>query len=199
MREHAFWALVFVFAPAASAQTVPTGWKPIRDAKASCQIAVPPDWAQYSERGGSAVLRDPSSGLAVVTSQPGQEFKPLTASMLKSLGVPKEKVFENSTTRLFFEDRTSENSDDQSGFSASVPGNGGTCSCRVVFLPSVGADTARKIVMTLGPASDSPTKSHPRNGEASLLNGIDRNCARSNFRSRSHLHLPPFGDPIGPR
>ena len=161
MREHAFWALLVVLAPAAQAQTVPTGWKLIRDAKSSCQIAVPPDWAQYSERGGSAVLRDPSDGLAVVTSQPGQEFKPLTATMLKSLGVPKEKVFENSTTRLFFEDRTSENADDQSGFSASVPGNAGTCSCRVVFLPSIGTETARKIVMSLGAASESPTKSQP--------------------------------------
>jgi hypothetical protein len=161
MREHATWALFLLFGPAVSAQTVPTGWKLIRDAKSACQIAVPPDWAAYSEHGGSAVLRDPSYGLAIVTSQSGQEFKPLTAAMLKTLGVAKEKIFENSTTRLFFEDRTSENADDQSGYSASVPAHGGTCSCRVVFLPSIGADAARKIILSLGPAPESPAKSQP--------------------------------------
>ena len=153
MRECIVPALVLLYAASASAQTVPSGWKPIRDVKAACQIAVPPEWKPLSESGGSAIFHDPSTAIAVVTSQAGQAFKPLTPAMLKNLGVPKEKIFENSAVRLFFEDRTSTDPDDQSAFTASAPGNnGGTCSCRIVFLPKVGAETARKIVFTLGPA-----------------------------------------------
>ena len=136
----------------ASGQTVPPGWKLIRDTKAACQIAVPPEWNAFSEAGGSAIFHDPSTAIAVVTSQPGQAFKPLTPAMLKTLGVPKEKIFENSATRLFFQDKSSAGAEDEHAFTASAPGNGGTCSCRVVFLPSIGIETARKIVLSLGPA-----------------------------------------------
>jgi hypothetical protein len=151
MREHTVAALFLLLASAAPAQTVPSGWKLIRDAKAACQIAVPPEWSAFSEAGGSAIFHDPSSGIAVVTNQPGQAFKPLTPAMLKMLGVPKEKIFENSATRLFYQDKTSEGADDTHAFTASAPGNGGTCSCRVVFLPSISLETARKIVLSLGP------------------------------------------------
>jgi len=152
MRECIVSALILLSAAFATAQTVPSGWKLIRDAKAACQIAVPPDWSVFSEAGGSAIFHDPSTGIAVVTSQPGQVFKPLTAAMLKVLGVPKEKIVENSATRLFYQDKTSTGPEDESAFTSAVPGNGGTCSCRVVFLPSINAETARKIVLSLGPA-----------------------------------------------
>ena len=152
MREYIVPTLILLSAASASAQTVPSGWKLIRDAKTACQIAVPPDWNAFSEAGGSAILHDPSTAIAVVTSQPGQAFKPLTAAMLKILGVPKEKVFENSNTRLFYQDKTSTGADDEHAFTASAPGNsGGTCSCRVVFMPSIGTETARKIILSLGP------------------------------------------------
>ena len=41
--------------------------------------------------------------------------------------------------------------EDSNAYSAAVPGSGGTCSCHVVFLPSVPQETARKIVLSLGP------------------------------------------------
>jgi hypothetical protein len=72
--------------------------------------------------------------------------------MLKVPGVPKEKLFENSATRLFYQDKTSAGPDDEHAFTATAPGNGGTCSCRVVVLPSISLETARKIVLSLGPA-----------------------------------------------
>ncbi len=152
MRECKVPALVLLCAASALAQTVPSGWKLIRDPKAACQIAVPPDWSPFSEAGGAAIFHDPSTAIAVVTSQPGQVFKPLTPAMLKMLGVPKEKVFENSAARLFYQDKTSAGPEDEHAFTAAAPGNGGTCSCRVVFLPSIGVETARKIVLSLGPA-----------------------------------------------
>jgi hypothetical protein len=145
-------ALFLLFLPAAAAQTAPAGWKLIKDAKAACQIAVPPDWTPFSENGGSAVFHDPSTAIAIVTSQAGQEFKPMSASMLKLLGIPKEKILENSPSRLFYQDRTSAGSEDQNAYTASAPGSAGTCSCRVVFLPSISAETARKIVLSLRPA-----------------------------------------------
>jgi hypothetical protein len=152
MRECIVPALILLSAASATAQTVPSGWKLIRDTKAACQIAVPPDWSPFSEASGAAIFHDPSTAIAVVTSQPGQAFKPLTPAMLKMLGIPKEKVFENSAVRLFYQDRTSEGPEDEHAFTASAPGNGGTCSCRVVFLPKIPVDTARKIVLSLGPA-----------------------------------------------
>jgi hypothetical protein len=145
-------ALFLLFVPPVPAQTVPSGWKLIKDSKAACQIAVPPEWTPFSESGGSAIFHDPSTAIAIVTSQPGQEFKPMSASMLKLLGIPKEKIFENSASRLFYQDRTSSRPEDENAYTASAPGNAGTCSCRVVFLPSIAAETARKIVLSLRPA-----------------------------------------------
>lgn len=154
MRGHTLFALFLCWSAAAPAQTVPPGWKLIRDTKALCQIAVPPEWAPLSEGGGSAILHDPSTAIAVVTSQPGQAFKPMTPAMLKLLGIPKEKIFENSNLRVFYQDRTSTGADDENAFTASAPATGGTCSCRVVLLPSVGAEIAKKIVFSLGPAPE---------------------------------------------
>jgi hypothetical protein len=39
----------------------------------------------------------------------------------------------------------------KNAYSASVPGKAGTCSCHVTFLPSVSADTVKKIALSLGP------------------------------------------------
>jgi hypothetical protein len=150
-------ALFLLFVPSATAQTDPSGWKPIKDAKSACQIAVPPEWTPFSESGGSAIFHDPSTAIAIVTSQPGQEFKPMTASMLKLLGVPKDKIFENSASRLFYQDQTSSRPEDENAYTASVPGNAGACSCRVVFLPKISAETARKIVLSLRPAPPGAT------------------------------------------
>ena len=89
----------------------------------------------------------------MVTSQPGQTFKPLTESQKKSLGIPVEKMFENTAKRVFYQDKTSSRPDDPNAYSASVPGNGGTCSCRVAFLPSLSEETVKKIVLSLRPVT----------------------------------------------
>src|SRR4051794_33263404 len=105
MRECIISTLVLLFLPAAFAQSIPGGWKLVRDAKNACQIAVPAEWSPLSENGGAAVLHDPDTALAVVTTQPGQEFKPLTPSMTKILDIRKEKLFENTAKRIFYEDK----------------------------------------------------------------------------------------------
>jgi hypothetical protein len=148
------FALFLLFSLPGQPQTVPTGWKVMKDAKASCQIAVPPEWAPLGETSGAAVLQDSTTAIAVVTSQPGQEFKPLSPGMLKTFGVPKGKMFENSVKRIFFQDKTSARADDPNAFSSSVAAKSGTCSCHVVVLPSVPEEVAKKIALSLDAVPD---------------------------------------------
>jgi len=151
MREFIVVALILLWGAPGLSQTVPAGWKTIQDAKAGCQIAVPPEWTPFGESNGAAVWKDPTNAIAVVTSQPGQEFKPLPPGIVKSMDIPKERLFENSATRIFFQDRVSRHSEDPNAFSSSVPAKGGTCSCHIVVLPSVPVDVAKKIALSLAP------------------------------------------------
>ena len=151
MRECIFSTLVLLCCLPARGQAVPAGWKVITDNKATCRIVVPAEWSALGETSGAAVFHDSTTAIAVVTSRPGQEFKPLSAAQLKNFGIPKEKMFENSTARIFFQDKTSRNPNDTSAFSASLPAKSGTCSCRVVVLPSIPADVAKKIALSLSP------------------------------------------------
>jgi len=154
MRECIVPTLILLFIQAAPAQTVPAGWKVVKDSKSLCQIAVPPEWAPLGENSGAAVFKDSNTGIAVVTSQPGQAFKPLPESIIRSLEVPKDKMFENSAKRIFYQDRTGKGTEETSAMSASVPRKDGTCSCHVQFVPSVGEDIAKKIALSLGPVPE---------------------------------------------
>jgi hypothetical protein len=153
MREFTIFALVLLSGLSASAQT-PSGWKTIKDAKSACQIAVPAEWSALGENNGAAIYKDSTTAIAVVTAQPGQEFKPLTPGFIRSMGLPAGKVFENSDKRIFYQDQTSRGPDDTSAFSVSVPAKSGSCSCHVAFVPSVSADTAKKIAMSLVPVPE---------------------------------------------
>ena len=162
MREYRIPILVLLLFFRTSSQTIPAGWKVVQDAKETCQIAVPPEWVFLEEGSGAAVFQD--STIAVVTSQPKQIFKPLSESLQKALDIRKEKMFENSVTRLFYQDKTSKSSSDPNAYSASVPGKAGTCSCHVTFLPSVSADTVKKIALSLGPVP----QANPRAAQSSI-------------------------------
>jgi len=154
MRYFGLCTLFCLILAGASDRTAPPAGKAIKDVKGSCQILVPENWTASGEKAGSAVLTDPSNAIAVVTSQPGQTFKPLTATMLKVLGIPKEKMFENSDKRIFYQDKVARDLTDTNAFSVMAPGKGGTCSARVVFLSSVSEETARKIALSLGPSPE---------------------------------------------
>ena len=146
--------LVLVFFCQASTQIIPPGWKVVRDSKNTCQIAVPSEWALLSENSGAAILQDSTTAIAVVTSQTGQIFKPLPESLQRVLDIRKDRMFENTVKRTFYQDRTSRNSSDQNAYSVSVPNRAGTCSCHISFLPSVPEETAKKIGMSLGPVPE---------------------------------------------
>lgn len=154
MREYIVPTLFLLLLPVSPAQTLPAGWKVVTDSKSFCRIMVPPEWVPWADNSGAAVFRDATTAIAVVTSQPGQAFKPLPESLQKLLGIPKEKMFENTVKRLFYQEKTSRNSEDSNAYSASVPGRNGTCSCHVTFLPSVPEDIAKKIALSLGPAPE---------------------------------------------
>ncbi len=154
MRECTVSALVLLLALPASAQVVPAGWKIIKEAKGACQIAVPPDWDLLSASGSAAVFHDPTTAIAVVTSQPGQTFKALSEAQLKTLNIRKETLFENTAKRLYYRDKTSRGAEDGNAYSVMVPGKGGTCSSRVLVIPSISEDIARKIALSLGPAAE---------------------------------------------
>jgi hypothetical protein len=149
MSEYVVSTLLLLCCLSARAQTVPAGWKIVKDSKSACQIAVPAEWSPFGENNGAAVLREATNAIAVVTSQPGQEFKPLTPGMIKTIGIPKEKLFENTATRIFYQDRTARSNEETNAFSSSVPAKSGTCSCHVVAVPSVSEDLAKKIALSL--------------------------------------------------
>jgi hypothetical protein len=151
MRYFGLCALFALWLPAMSDQAAPKDWKVVKDAKGACQISVPGEWSQFEENSGSAMLQDASNAIAVVTSQPGQTFKPLTESMLRLLHIPKDKLFENSARRIFYQDRIARDARDTNSFSAMVPGKNGACSARVVFAAGVSEETAKKIAMSVGP------------------------------------------------
>jgi hypothetical protein len=154
MRECLGFTLFLLCSSLAQSQTVPGGWKIVKDAKAACQIAVPPEWIPFGENSGAAVFHESTTAIAVVTSQPSQQFKPFSSPQLRTIGIPKEKMFENSATRIFYQDKTAHNPDDTSAFSSSAPAPNGTCSCRVVVLPSIPEDVAKKIALSLSPVPD---------------------------------------------
>jgi hypothetical protein len=155
MREYVFASLILFFTHSAAAQVVPTGWQLIKDSKNNCQIAVPADWSPYGDNYGAAIFHDTTTAMAVVTSQPGQTFRPLSEALLKVLDIPKDKMFENSAKRVFYQDKTSGGPEDPNGYTFSVPGKAGTCSGRLTFVPSITEDAARKIALSLGPVSPS--------------------------------------------
>src|SRR5512144_133153 len=127
MRYFGLCALFALWLPAMSDETAPKDWKIVKESKGACQISVPGDWTQTEENPGSAVLQDASNAIAVVTSQPGQTFKPLTDAMLRLLRIPKDTLFENSARRIFYQDRIARDNRDTNSYSAMVPGKNGTC------------------------------------------------------------------------
>jgi uncharacterized protein YbdZ (MbtH family) len=153
MREYIVSVLILFTLPL-SAQVVPAGWQIVKDSKNTCQIAVPADWSIYGDSRSAAVFHDPSTALAVVTSQPGQAFAPLTAHLLSILNVSKDNLFENTAKRIFYQDKVSAHPDDPAWYTFSVPAKDGTCSGHLTFLPGVSNDTARKIALSLGPVTE---------------------------------------------
>jgi hypothetical protein len=74
MREYQIPILVLLLFFAASAQTIPEGWKVVKDSKDMCQIAVPREWVLLEDGSGAAVFQGSTTAIAVVTSQARTDF-----------------------------------------------------------------------------------------------------------------------------
>ena len=70
----------------------------------------------------------------MVTTQPGQTLKPLAESIQKILGIAKDKLFENTAKRIYYQDKVARNATDSNAFIAMVPGKSGTCSSRSALI-----------------------------------------------------------------
>lgn len=160
MREYIIASLILFFMPLLPAQTVPDGWQIVKDSKNACRIAVPADWSLYGETQSAAIFQDSTTALAIVTSQPGQEFHPLPENLLRVLDIPQGKLFENSATRIFYQDRRSSGPGDPTSYSFSVPSKSGTCSGHLTFLSSISEELARKIALSLAPIAASGSGSN---------------------------------------
>ncbi len=155
MRKIIVATLFFLGAAWAAGDSVPANWKLVKDSKALCQIAVPENWIASA---GSAYYQEPTIAIAVVTSQSGQVFGPISESLLISiLKVPKENVFENSEKRVYYVDRGSAESH---SLNVMVAGRTGTCSAHIVYPSSVADETAKKIALSLTAAQESSGSTH---------------------------------------
>jgi hypothetical protein len=128
-----------------SAQTVPAGWKVIKDKKQLCQIAVPSDWIQDKIMTSMVNAPDNKANIVMSPKPADATFKDIS-DMAKSMFKP-AKSFDSSANRIWFEE-------------AATPGHKGSawyavintspvCEVQVEFQnPAFEAD-AKKIVESL--------------------------------------------------
>lgn len=154
MRYFGAFALFALLLHGAAPESPPAGWKVLKDPSGACQITVPEAWESSPDQAGWAVLRDAATAIAVVMSQPDQAFKPLPESVVKLLGIPRERIFENSAKRVYYQDRAATKSSGTNVYIIMVPGKAGTCSSRVAFLPEVPEETARNIALSVRPVPE---------------------------------------------
>ena len=126
----------------AAAQSVPPGWKIVKDSKGACQMAVPPDWRVSNDM--AFHNNTPPDQAGVASSTLG--ISPINASTQKMLHV--DKMFENTNQRIFFSVGGGRSKD----FRINVSRPGGACSATVTFSPPITEDTAKKIALSVGPA-----------------------------------------------
>jgi len=142
--------LLLALCSMAAAQTVPAGWKSVKEGKGACQAAVPPDWALASEP-GMAKTKDTGtvlapSGMVVVTSDVDR-LHPMPEAVQKMF---EAQMIENTDKRVFYfhEDRNGKQ------YTATVPGKGGNgrCHATVSFLPAkVKDEIAKQVALSISP------------------------------------------------
>lgn len=142
--------LIAAFAIAAAAQTIPSGWKVIKDDKGACQIAVPGDWKPGSVGG---IANDAAGTLSVMlVLEHDAKVEPLNEMDLKIRKVL--KVHDNTNRRVWTEGRTTSFGPKPSRpWNVWVPANAkGACHAAVGLKTGASEELAKQIVATLGPA-----------------------------------------------
>ncbi len=132
------------------AQSAEPAWKTVKDPSGACQISIPPNWSVKDLNSGTALFKDAKTAVAVVTSVTGRPFAQLSESVRKQIGP--DKVYENTEGRVFYADQIAKTSNSMTGINVRVPLEGGICSSRVMFIPAVPEDVAKKIALSVSPA-----------------------------------------------
>jgi hypothetical protein len=126
----------------AAPQSVPPGWKIVKDDKGQCQMAVPPDWTVSK---GMAFHKNTPPDQAEVAFDT-ETVVPMVERMQKMWHV--DQMFENTSNRVFYSVGGGRSKD----FRVRVPRAGGACNATVTFGPPTTEETVKKIILTLGPA-----------------------------------------------
>jgi hypothetical protein len=92
--------LLLVLGVDAVAQSVPTGWKTVKESEGKCQASVPPNWIVASANPGTANAKNPLDLVVVTVGY--DELKPMPESVQKMFNV--DNMFENTAKRVFYSD-----------------------------------------------------------------------------------------------
>jgi len=138
-----------LLAGAASAQTVPAGWKVVTDRQKLCQVAVPADWTPDSLVKSFVVSPDKKSTVVVHGLAAGTDYKTMTDTSKKLM--PPVKIFAETATKLWYEEPPTPGKNRTSWYFAI--GGAQVCNAEVQFEGAGMEDTAKKIVASLGPAA----------------------------------------------
>jgi len=132
---------------ALEAQSLPAGWKPIKDPKGKCQVGVPGDYNLANAAAGYASAKD--HGIEVIlTSREGNTLKPLSEAGMKVAGV--DRVAENSTQKRFYAMKPSKHEGKTiTSWYEIIPYPGGTCSANITIREGAPQDQFNQIAATL--------------------------------------------------
>lgn len=118
--------------------------------KKTCEVTVPADWRIDQWISSDAAAPDHSASVAIDSNTGAASLaaiKPLAQSMFKPL-----RVFEDGPQRLWYAYRGA--SANGTSWYVGVPGQIGVCTAQINFRSGDQADLARRIVMSVRPASD---------------------------------------------
>jgi hypothetical protein len=136
------FALLLVLLFVSTDLSAQSGWRTVKDKTGSCQISVPPTWTLLGQPG---LVSSPQHITTMVISG-NTRFSPFSAGTFKVLNV--DKVFENSTTRIFYVGKPGGNPPLVS-YHVEAPGKVNTCIAEIGLLPNTLEDDAKKIALSL--------------------------------------------------
>jgi hypothetical protein len=136
------FALILLVLLASTVLNAQSGWTTVKDKTGSCQISVPPTWTLFAQPG---LVNSPQHITTMVISG-NTRFSPFSAGTFKVLNV--DKVFENSTTRIFYAGKPGGNPPLVS-YHVEAPGKVHSCIAEIGLLPNTLEDDAKKIALSL--------------------------------------------------
>lgn len=144
-----FVLVAAVCACGAFGQSVPEGWKVVKDKQGACQLGVPADWTTDKIVSSFAKSPDGKANAVPHGVRSGQSFSDAT-SLAKQMLKP-SKTIEDSGKRLWYAYEGGSSSGGGTNWYVAVPGTP-VCTAQVSFKDPALEDTAKKIVLSLGKA-----------------------------------------------